>query len=256
MSPVKERASVVNASATILQKGSFQAAVFLKQKKKHMTEALSILQSLLKMEKPEKAERKKKNIALKKSTLELVFVSSNKGKQKEAKKLLNGFNLKFLPLELKEIQGSIKEIAIKKAEEASKLAKQKGINSAIFVEDTCLVFNAFKELPGPYIKSFIKCIGTDKLPLLLSSFEDKSAKAICTIAYKEQGKKPIVFQGIVNGKIVKKKGSNGFAWDPIFQPATSTKTFAEMSTEEKNKISHRKKAFEKLKAHILKKATR
>ena len=59
--------------------------------------------------------------------------------------------------------------------------------------------------------------------------------------------KEFIFEGIIKGKIInEKKGDNGFGYDPIFQPEHHLLSFAELSTEEKNKISHRAKAFRKL----------
>lgn len=56
-----------------------------------------------------------------------------------------------------------------------------------------------------------------------------------------------VFEGVVKGEIRKEKsGNNGFGYDPIFEPESSGKTFAEMTLEEKNQISHRARAIKKL----------
>lgn len=63
--------------------------------------------------------------------------------------------------------------------------------------------------------------------------------------------KPIVFEGFVDGNIVRPRGES-FGWDPIFEPLGHKKTFGEMCAEEKNLISHRKKALDKLKEHLIK----
>jgi len=61
----------------------------------------------------------------------------------------------------------------------------------------------------------------------------------------------IIFFGKINGKLsLKPKGVNGFGYDPIFMPENHNKTFAEMSSREKNSISHRKKAISKLKSFL------
>jgi len=81
---------------------------------------------------------------------------------------------------------------------------------------------------------------------MLAAFPDKSAQAVCTFAYCEgPGHEPIIFQGRTDGKIVPARGPTNFGWDPIFE--YEGKTYAEMDKVEKNKISHRFRALEKLK---------
>ena len=119
----------------------------------------------------------------------------------------------------------------------------------VFVEDTSLCFNALNELPGPYINDFLKKLGNKKLAGLLHGFRDKRAKAVCSIGYCRPGKAPVVFEGVTSGKIVMPKGKSNFGWDPIFIPRGSKKTHAQMSLEEKNRNSFRKKAFVKFKRY-------
>ena len=106
-------------------------------------------------------------------------------------------------------------------------------------------------MPGPYIKSFLSKLGTKGLVKLLHGWEDKSAYALCTFAYCEgPGCEPILFQGRTNGTIVEPRGKTDFGWDPIFMPDGFTTTYAEMDKEEKNKISHRYRALEKLRPFL------
>lgn len=80
---------------------------------------------------------------------------------------------------------------------------------------------------------------------MLSAYEDKSAYAQCIFSFhKNDGstEKPRVFVGRCPGTIVEARGETRFGWDPIFQPDGFDKTFAEISAEEKNAISHRYKA--------------
>ena len=64
--------------------------------------------------------------------------------------------------------------------------------------------------------------------------------------------KEYLFEGIVNGRIInERRGKGGFGYDPVFAPEEGNKTFAEMSLDEKNKISHRARAFEKLRSFLL-----
>ncbi|ETS76708.1 hypothetical protein PFICI_12095 [Pestalotiopsis fici W106-1] len=102
---------------------------------------------------------------------------------------------------------------------------------------------------GQYSKWFMKSIGHEGLNNLLVAYEDKSAKAVCTFGFsKGPGHEPILFQGITDGKIVPARGPAYFGWDPIFE--YQGQTYAEMDQVEKNKISHRYKALEKLRVWV------
>ena len=92
---------------------------------------------------------------------------------------------------------------------------------------------------------------------MLSGFEDKTAFAQCTFAFCEgKGHEPIIFVGKCEGKIVMPQGDNAFGWDPIFMPTGFDQTFAEISLEEKNKISHRGRALELVKTYLEKNSER
>ncbi len=169
----------------------------------------------------------------------MIFVTGNEGKLREAREILSGFSIDNRKLDLPELQGDHRSIAKAKAETAFEQVKK-----PVFVEDTCLIFDEFGELPGPYIKDFVKHIGVERMPILLEGFSSNKAKAVCTIGYKDSSEIRL-FEGVCHGKIVSAKGESGFAWDPIFEPEGHDRTFAEMRSDEKNAISHRKKAFEK-----------
>ena len=121
----------------------------------------------------------------------------------------------------------------------------------MIIEDTCLCFNALGGMPGPYIKWFLSALGPDGLPRLLADFEDKTADALCMFGYAESLESIEVFEGRTAGRIVTPRGPRDFGWDPIFQPEGFSQTYAEMEKSEKNKISHRFHALEKLKAYLL-----
>jgi len=152
------------------------------------------------------------------------------------------FNIKSKAIDLPELQGEPEEIAKEKCKFAAK-----EINGPTLIEDTCLCFNALKGLPGPYIKFFLEKLGHDGLNKLLAGYEDKSAYALCTFSLSwGANQDPIVFEGRTEGKIVPPRGPSKFGWDPIFQPDGYTTTYAEMTREEKNKISHRGRSLQKV----------
>lgn len=82
---------------------------------------------------------------------------------------------------------------------------------------------------------------------MVESFEDRSAYAMCIFAYQEPGQDVVLLIGKCQGAIVAPRGSTNFGWDPVFQPDGYNQTFAEMNSDEKNKISHRANALKKLK---------
>ncbi|QSZ30633.1 hypothetical protein DSL72_000191 [Monilinia vaccinii-corymbosi] len=194
----------------------------------------------------------------------LNFITGNKNKLVEVKAILGDTaGLQSQSLDLVEIQGTIEEISSDKCRKAAEIVFSTvsylggvaltwldvQIKGPVLVEDTCLCFNALGELPGPYIKWFLQALGHDGLNSMLAGFPDKSAQAVCTFAYSEgPGHEPIIFQGRTDGKIVPARGPAVFGWDAIFE--YEGQTYAEMEKVEKNKISHRFRALEKLKTWL------
>ncbi|RDW61920.1 non-canonical purine NTP pyrophosphatase [Aspergillus mulundensis] len=169
----------------------------------------------------------------------LNFITSNKNKLAEVRAILgNVVDIQSQAVDVPEIQGTIEEIAKAKCRHAAC-----AVRGPVLTEDTALEFHAFEGLPGP--KSFLEALGHEGLNKMLDSFESRGAEAVCTFAFSSgPGSEPILFQGRTEGAIVRPRGPTNFGWDPIFEH--EGKTFAEMTKEEKNKISHRYKALVKL----------
>ncbi|KAI6230883.1 Ham1 protein domain containing protein [Aphelenchoides fujianensis] len=182
----------------------------------------------------------------------ITFVTSNLNKLAEVQAILHDYTVNHISLDLCEIQGDHREIAVAKCVEA-----YRHVQSDVLVEDTALAFNALGGLPGAYVKESIGCEG---LHTMLQGFPDKSARAICIFAYLPAGATPDpkeveLFEGACKGHIVSPRAGEGkpFGWDPIFEPEKSEETFAEMSAEAKNAISHRSRALKALKRHFQRK---
>lgn len=180
--------------------------------------------------------------------MKLYFVTGNLNKLIEARKYLSGITIENYPIKLKELQGDRQQITLAKAEQAANI-----IGKPCFVDDVSLCFTALKDLPGPYIKDFLERLSPLGLVKLLHGFKDKRAKAICTIGYCKPGKEARLFEGITHGKIVGPNGKKNFGWDPIFKPNGHSRTYAQMTLEEKNKINHRTKALKKMYKYLKKK---
>ncbi|XP_026738462.1 inosine triphosphate pyrophosphatase [Trichoplusia ni] len=184
----------------------------------------------------------------------ITFVTGNAKKLEELRAILGGnFPLEIIShkLDLPELQGEIDEVSIKKCQEAARRLKR-----PVLVEDTSLCFNALKGLPGPYIKWFLEKLEPEGLTKLLTGWEDKTAKAVCTFAYCDANNENLdvmLFQGVTNGQIVSPRGTRDFGWDCVFQPEGYSQTYAELPKTEKNKISHRYRALEKFKSYFTEK---
>ena len=170
----------------------------------------------------------------------IYFITGNQNKFREVKLVLP--NVEQLDISLPEIQEiDAKEIIRKKLLEALNYAKGEFI-----VEDTSLYLDCLKGLPGPLIKWFLKTIGNNGLVEIAEKLGDNRAEATTLVGYARNHKEVYFFEGAIKGRIVRPKGEFNFGWDPIFLPDGCEKTFAEMSQEEKNEISMRRNALNKL----------
>jgi len=167
----------------------------------------------------------------------ITVVTSNENKFKEIQEMTPNIRLVRKDFDLTEIQDTLEEIVKYKCAQAAYL-----VNGPVLVEDTGLEFNALNCLPGPYVKHFVKEIGSQGLYDLLEKYEDKSAKAVCYLAFTEGPNKIIhCFKGVAEGTIVEPRGISTFDWDNIFVPKDYDQTFSEMGNL-KNEISHRRKS--------------
>lgn len=172
----------------------------------------------------------------------IYFITGNKGKLEEAKSILP--EVVDLDIDLPEIQ----EIDPHKVIQAKLEEARKHNEGEFIVEDTSLYFEVLNGLPGPLIKWFMKKLGNDGLYDLILKMGNNKAEAKTIIGYSDQKGNVEFFEGAIEGEIVEPKGE-GFGWDPIFKPSGFDKTFGEMDLYEKNSISMRKIAFEKLKEY-------
>lgn len=181
----------------------------------------------------------------------IVFVTGNQKKLEEVVRILGNtfpYDVIAQKLDLPEYQGEPDDISRAKVKEAAR-----HVRGPVIVEDTCLCFNALGGMPGPYIKWFLDKIQPEGLHRLLEGFSDKSAYALCTFAYSSGNPddEVLLFRGKTDGTIVSPRGPRNFGWDPCFQPDGFDLTYAELSADVKNSISHRYKALNALREHFL-----
>mmetsp|Transcript_27488 Transcript_27488/g.42803 ORF Transcript_27488/g.42803 Transcript_27488/m.42803 type:complete len:210 (+) Transcript_27488:78-707(+) len=184
----------------------------------------------------------------------ITFVTGNAKKLQEVQQILESgpqkldFAIKSQKIDLPELQGEPEEIAKEKCRLAAEQAK-----GPVFCEDTCLCYHALKGLPGPYIKWFLEKLGHEGLNKLLAGYDDKTAYAQCIFAFSAgPGCEVRIFDGRTEGRIVPARGPLDFGWDPVFEPVEGNgKTFAEMDKKDKNAISHRGRALDKLRSFLI-----
>lgn len=182
--------------------------------------------------------------------MSITMITSNKAKFLEIKSVIP--HLSHVNHDLPELQ----EINPTKIVEHKLYSARNLTTEPYIVEDTSLSITALNGLPGPLVKWFLKTIKAYGIYSLLLNSKDKSATAHTVIGFADRNSHFYYFDASIQGKIVPPKGENGFGWDSIFLPNGSIKTFAEMSIEEKTKISMRKLAAEKLKLFLSSQSTK
>ncbi len=192
--------------------------------------------------------------------MKIIFATGNKGKLKEVKKLFLDTEIEIISLndlgfneEIEETGKTFEENAFIKAETIYNKYK-----IPVIADDSGLIVELLDGQPGVYSARYAGENATyaDNNKKLLKELElfpqPRFAKFVCCAVYVDNNNR-ITANGELQGEIIKEyKGENGFGFDPIFRPLNNPVTLAEMDLSEKNKISHRAKAFEKLKKEILK----
>lgn len=184
--------------------------------------------------------------------MRLCFATNNKHKIKEIEALLgNAYQLLSLEdigcnVELPEEQDTLEGNSMQKARYV-----YDHFQVDCFADDTGLEVAALDGAPGVYSARYAgPGKGTiENMALLLKNLEDKTDRfaQFRTVITLILGGKQVQFEGIVEGRISEHyQGNEGFGYDPIFIPEGFSKTFAEMTQHEKNKISHRGLAIQKL----------
>lgn len=187
--------------------------------------------------------------------MKILFATGNKGKGIEVKNLFKNTGFEVFTLadigdnsDIEETGETFEENAFIKAEYI-----YKKYNVPVIADDSGLLVEQLDGRPGVYSARYAgeNCTYDDNNRKIISelqnSEEPHKAKFLCCALYYD-GKNKVLADGELPGKIVKTPvGTNGFGYDPVFVPDGFNNTLAELSLEEKNKISHRALAFRKLK---------
>lgn len=171
----------------------------------------------------------------------LYLVTGNPHKLTEWQQILpKDIVMETADVDLPEIQSDdAEEIVRDKARRAYKV-----VGKPVVVEDVSAGLEKLGGLPGPFIKFFNKRLGGDALYKLAGN-EEARATVSASVAYHD-GSEMIVVRADVPGKVVAPRTREGFGFDIVFVPDGETETFAEMASEKKNSLSHRRKAIQLL----------
>lgn len=194
--------------------------------------------------------------------MKLVIASRNMKKVDELKRILGELNLTLLSIndfpnlgEVEEDGETFEENALKKARY---VCKETGLPA--LSDDSGLEVEALKGRPGVRSAIYAGENATDEenVRKLLEEMrhiptDRRKARFVCCIALVFPNGEERVFYGYVNGRIIDEpRGNFGFGYDPVFVPEGYSKTFAEMTAQEKDSISHRREALDKVKNFLIK----
>ncbi len=190
----------------------------------------------------------------------ILIATGNKGKAKEFEALFGEFGYSIKTLndfpeigDIPETGETFSENAHQKATEISKL-----MDTIVLADDSGLEVDALDGNPGIYSARYAGEHGNDKknnqkllVDLKDVPKENRQANFHCSLVLVGPGREPLFVEGKVDGFILfEPKGKNGFGYDPLFFIPDKNRTMAELSNEEKNKISHRAQAIKQLKGHL------
>lgn len=171
------------------------------------------------------------------------MVTHNRNKAREAAEILApyGISLEYYPFERVEIQ------ADDPADIAAYSLSMVNEDIPLCVEDAGVSMDRWGGFPGTYSSYVLERLGNPGILKLMEGEWNRKAHYVSAIAYRDESGVHI-FRGTVDGEIAQSiKGTKGFGYDPIFIPTEGDgRTFGEMEAEEKNKISHRARAFRAL----------
>ena len=167
----------------------------------------------------------------------IALITGNAGKAVEYAAML-GIEVTPAKAELAEVQSL--DVAVVAARKAADAYAQ--IGEPVLVDDTGLTLHGWNGLPGALVAWFLDAVGAPGILAMAAGLTDRSATVSTALGYATaDGVR--VFQGTVSGSLAPEpRGTSGFGYDSIFIPDTdsSGRTYAQMTSEEKNKISHRR----------------
>ena len=201
----------------------------------------------------------------------IVFATGNAGKMREIREILKDMDMEILSMkeagvnaDIAEDGATFAENAVIKAETVARLLAAKGDaayeGAIVLADDSGLAIDALNGEPGIYSARYMgedtpyRAKSADLIKRLTGVPDEKrTARFVCAIAAVFATGETVTTQGVIEGRIgYEEKGDNGFGYDPIFYVPECGCTAAQLTEEEKNRISHRGKALEAMKEELRK----
>lgn len=205
---------------------------------------------------------------------EIIFATGNIGKMREIREILGDIDMEIISMREAGIEADIvengttfEENAVIKAKEVANLLKQSAVQAhsgaIVMADDSGLEIDALNKEPGIYSARYLgedTPFGVKSRHLIKRlegvSDEKRTARFVCAIAAVMPEGEVITTHGVIEGRIdYEEKGDNGFGYDPIFYVPEYACTAAQLTDEQKNRISHRGKALEAMKEELRKRVT-
>jgi XTP/dITP diphosphohydrolase len=186
--------------------------------------------------------------------IKINFATGNPDKITEARMILEDYDIEINAVDSKvrEIQAaSLEEIAADSAKTTADL-----LGESIVVEDAGLFIDSLNGFPGPYSSYVHRTVGCKGILQLMAGESDRNAAFHSAVSYCDPNSDPIVFTGETRGRISStERSGRTFGFDPVFIPQElDGRAFSELDIIEKNRVSHRSRAFAKLASWLLAKS--
>ena len=199
----------------------------------------------------------------------IIFATGNAGKMREIREILDGTDMEILSMREAGIEADIvedgttfEENAVIKAKEVAKLLLQSAVTEhggiIVMADDSGLEVDALNKEPGIYSARYMGedtpySVKNGNLIERLAGVPDekRTARFVCAIAAVMPDGEVVTTRGVIEGRIgYEEKGDNGFGYDPIFYVPEFGCTTAQLTEEQKNRVSHRGKALRAMKEEL------
>lgn len=197
----------------------------------------------------------------------IVFATGNQGKMREIREIMQDLGCEIISMkeagilaDIEENGTTFEENALIKAKSVASISKELGYSDIVIADDSGLEIDALNKEPGIYSARYMgeDTPYSEKNANLISRLagvpdEKRTARFVCAIAAVLPDGRTLKTRATIEGRIgYEEKGSNGFGYDPIFQVPEYGCSTAELTMEQKNRISHRGKALQRMKEELTK----
>jgi non-canonical purine NTP pyrophosphatase (RdgB/HAM1 family) len=181
----------------------------------------------------------------------IVLVTGNPGKLREVRRMVAG-DVGSIAVDLPEIQSlDLTAVLRAKADEAARHTERPFV-----VEETGLELAALNGFPGPFVKWMLAALGAEGIARLAIGAGDPTVLARCRLLYRD-AYGDVEAEGVTEGSLVTPgRGDRGFGWDPVFLPVGETRTYGELPDADKDRLSHRGRAWRELARRLAERGSR